>query len=170
MELMKNRVHILTVVTLLERLAHFIGFPATVDGVTYFNVGYTPKLISQLRGVKPEEIAKSVDRYDIFLYELKGDHFDIFSPDQKFIRAAIKAGKIKGKDSKIDDTRENLIKFIKSSGKKLFPRKFRYTRVKDAAPAKKPAAPRKTARGKAPAKAPVKSAAAAKVALVQPGG
>jgi hypothetical protein len=130
---------------------HFIGFPTTIGDDTYFNIGYPSKLIPQLRGAKPEEVIASVDRYDIFQLRLTGDHLDILVPDQKLIRASIKAGKIKGKDAKVDDTRENLIKFIKSSGKKLFPRNFRYTRVKDpVVPAKKPAKP------KGPAEKPAK--------------
>jgi len=143
-------------------MRHFIGFPTVVGDETYFNIGYTRKLIPQLRGAKPEEVTTSVDRYDIFLYKLTGDNLDIFAPDQKLIRTAIQAGKIKGSGAKIEDTRENLVKFIKSSGKKLFPRAFRYTRVKDAeSPGKKPAAAKKPAKGKASAKSPRKSVAVA---------
>ena len=145
-------------------MRHFIGFPTIIGDNNYFNIGYTSKLIPQLRGAKPEEMIAAVDRYDIFQYKLVGDHLDILAPDQKFIRASIKAGKIKGKDAKADDTMENIIKFIKSVGQKMFPKKFRYTRVKDpespgkkAAPAKKPAkpkAPAKPAKTKTPAKKP----------------
>jgi len=133
-------------------MRHFIGFPTTIGENNYFNIGYTSKLIPQLRGAKPEEVIASVDRYDIFQYKLVGDHLDILAPDQKFIRSSIKEGKIKGKDAKTDDTSENIIKFIKSVGKKMFPKKFRYTRVKDPqSPRKKPAKPAKT---KTPAKKP----------------
>ena len=145
-------------------MRHFIGFPTIIGDNNYFNIGYTSKLIPQLRGAKPEELIASVDRYDIFQYKLVGDHLDILAPDQKFMRASIKAGKIKGKDAKTDDTSENIIEFIKSVGQKMFPKKFRYTRVKDPeasakkpAPAKKPAevkAPAKPAKAKTPAKKP----------------
>jgi len=125
-------------------MRHFIGFPTIVDGKNYFNIAYTSKLIPQLRGSKPEQIIAAVDRYDIFEYRLNGDKLDIMAPDQKFIRASIKAGKIKGKDAKADDTMENLLAFIKSVGKKMFPKKFTYTRVEDPAPpAKKGAKPKK---------------------------
>jgi len=139
-------------------MRHFIGFPTTIDGKTYFNIGYTPKLIPQLRGAKPEDLVASVDRYDIFEYKLDGENLDILAPDQKFIRNAIKAGKIKGKDAKADDTLANLLAFIKSAGKKMFPKKFRYTRVKDPQPpSKKPAPAKKPAKPKASAK-PAKKA------------
>lgn len=136
-------------------MRHFIGFPTTIGDDTYFNIGYPSKLIPQLRGAKPEQIIASIDRYDIFQIRLTGDHLDILVPDQKLIRTSIKAGKIKGKDAKVDDTRENLIQFIKSSGKKLFPGRFRYTRVKDpVVPVKKKPAPAKKppAKAKPPAK------------------
>lgn len=149
-------------------MRHFIGFPTVIGDDTYFNIGYTPKLIPQLRGAKPEQITTSVDRYDIFLYRLSGDNLDIFAPDQKLVRAAIKAGKIKGSNAKIEDTRENIIKFIKSSGKKLFPRKFQYTRVKDSgSPGKKAAAAGKPAKGKAAEKPPRKPAATARLTKVK---
>ena len=142
-------------------MRHFIGFPTIIGDNNYFNIGYTSKLIPQLRGAKPEEVIASVDRYDIFQYKLDGDNLDILAPDQKFIRTSIKAGKIKGKDAKADDTSENLIKFIKSVGQKMFPKKFRYTRVKDpGAPRKKPAPAKKSAAVKKPteSKAPAKPA------------
>ena len=142
-------------------MRHFIGFPTIIGDNNYFNIGYTSKLIPQLRGAKPEEVIASVDRYDIFQYKLDGDNLDILAPDQKFIRASIKEGKIKGKDAKADDTSENLIKFIKSVGQKMFPKKFRYTRVKDpGAPRKKPAPAKKSAAVKKPteSKAPAKPA------------
>ena len=149
-------------------MRHFIGFPTVIGDDIYFNVGYTPKLIPQLRGAKPDEVIASVDRYDIFLLRLTGDTLDIFAPDKKLIREAIKAGKIKGRDGKIDDTRENFVKFVKSGGKKLFPRKVPYTRVKDPeSPGKKAAAARKPAKGKAPAKPPRKSAATARLTKVR---
>ncbi|MDP6044377.1 MAG: histone, partial [Phycisphaerae bacterium] len=75
--------------------------------------------------------------------------------------SSIKAGKIKGKDAKADDTIENLLAFIKSVGKKMFPKKFRYTRVKDPEkPGKKRSAAKKAPAKKAPAKkAPAKKTA-----------
>jgi hypothetical protein len=136
-------------------MRHFIGFPTTIGDKNYFNIGYTSKLIPQLRGAKPQELIASVDRYDIFQYKLDGDNLDIMAPDQKFMRASIKAGKIKGKDAKTNDTSENIIKFIKSVGKKMFPKKFRYTRVKDLkSPGKKPTKPKTPAKPKPPAKKP----------------
>jgi hypothetical protein len=137
-----------------------ISYPTTIGDKNYFNIGYTAKLVPQLRGTKPQELIASVDRYDIFQYKFVGDTLEILAPDQKFIRTSIKAGKIKGKDAKTDDTSENIIKFIKSVGQKMFPKKFRYTRVKDPeSPGKKPAPAKKPAKGKAPAK-PAKSAKA----------
>ncbi len=142
-------------------MRHFVGFPTIINGKNYFNIGYTSKLIPQLRGAKPEELIAAVDRYDIFEYKLDGDNLDILAPDQKFIRSSIKAGKIKGKDAKADDTIENLLAFIKSVGKKMFPKKFRYTRVKDPEkPGKKRSAAKKAPAKKAPAKkAPAKKTA-----------
>ena len=64
-------------------MRHFIGFPTIIGDDIYFNVGYTPKLIPQLRGAKPEEVIASVDRYDIFHLRLTGDTLDIFAPDKK---------------------------------------------------------------------------------------
>ncbi|MDP6544040.1 MAG: hypothetical protein QGH60_08625 [Phycisphaerae bacterium] len=137
-------------------MRHFIGFPTIIGDKNYFSIGYTSKLIPQLRGAKPEELIASVDRYDIFQYKFVGDKLDILAPDQKFIRSSIKAGKIKGKDAKTTDTMENLLKFIKSVGQKMFPKKFRYTRVKDieTAPKKKPAPAKKPAKAKTSAKKP----------------
>ena len=87
-------------------------------------------LITQLRGSKPEELISSVDRYDILKFDVTEEYLDVWSADQKFIRAAIEAGKIKGTGATIDDTTENLARFIESSGAKLWGRKIRYTRVK----------------------------------------
>jgi len=133
-------------------MRHFVGFPTIIDGEIYFNIGYSSKLIPQLRGATPKEVVASIDRYDIFQLKLTGEYLDVMAPDQKLVREAIKAGKIKGKDAKVDDTQENLIKFIKATGPKLFSRQFRYTRVKDpVVPAKKPAPAKKTAVSKPPA-------------------
>ena len=132
-------------------MRHFIGFPTIIGDKNYFNIGYTAKLVPQLRGAKPEELIASVDRYDIFQYKFVGDTLEIMAPDQKFIRTAIKNGKIKGKDAKTDDTVENLLAFIKSVGKKMFPKKFVYTRVKDPEPAKKPTKAKPPAKAKKPA-------------------
>jgi len=128
---------------------HFIGFPTTIGDRTFFNVGYTTKLIPQLRGATPEQVIASVDRYDIFELRLDGDILHVVSANQKFLRAAIKEGKIKGADAKVDDTQENLVAFVTSDAKKLFPGGFRYTRVKaPAAPAKKAAAVKESSEGK----------------------
>jgi hypothetical protein len=87
-------------------------------------------LITQLRGSKLEEITSSVDRYDILKYDVTEEYLDVWAADQKLVRAAIEAGKIKGTGATIDDTTENLARFIKSSGAKLWSKKVRYTRVK----------------------------------------
>jgi len=136
-------------------MRHFVGFPTIIGDKNYFNIGYTSKLVPQLRGAKPKDLIASVDRYDIFQYKFVGDTLEILAPDQKFIRTSIKAGKIKGKDAKIDDTVEKLLAFMKSIGKKMFPKKFVYTRVKDLeSPGKKSAKAKKPAKAKAPAKKP----------------
>jgi hypothetical protein len=136
-------------------MRHFVGFPTIIGDKNYFNIGYTSKLVPQLRGSKPEELIASVDRYDIFQYKFVGDKLEILAPDQKFMRTSIKTGKIKGKDAKTDDTVENLLAFIKSVGQKMFPKKFVYTRVKDLeSPKKKPAKPKAPAKDKKPGKKP----------------
>ena len=111
-------------------LHHKIGFASTIGDQSFFNVANLSVLISQLRGSKTEELTSSIDRYDILKYDVTEDHLDVWAADQKFVRAAIKAGTIKGTDATIDDTTENLIRFIESSAPKLFTNKVRYTRVK----------------------------------------
>ncbi len=108
---------------------HKIGFPSTIGDKCFFNVANVSKLIPQLRGSKTEELISSVARYDIYKYEVTEDYLDIWAADQKFVRESIKAGKIKGTDATIDDTAENLIRFVESAPK-LFGKKVRYTRVK----------------------------------------
>jgi len=115
-------------------LHHHVGFASTIGDESFFNIAYMSKLIPQLRGSKIEDLLPSVERYDILKYELTGDYLDIWSADQKLIREAIKSGKIKGTEGKVDDTAENIVNFIKSSGDKLYVKKFRYTRVKEPAP------------------------------------
>ena len=130
-------------------MRHFVGFPTIIGDKNYFNIGYTSKLVPQLRGAKPEELIASVDRYDVFEYKFVGENLDIMAPNQKLIRTSIKEGKIKGSNAKVEDTVTNLLAFIKSMGKKMFTTKFVYTRVKDPEPpAKKPA------KAKSPAKKP----------------
>ena len=108
---------------------HKIGFPSTIGDKCFFNVANVSKLIPQLRGSKTEELISSVARYDIYKYEVTEDYLDIWAANQKFVRESIKAGKIKGTDATIDDTAENLIRFVESAPK-LFGKKVRYTRVK----------------------------------------
>jgi hypothetical protein len=111
-------------------LHHAIGFASTIGDQSFFNVANLSVLVSQLRGSKPEELTSSVDRYDILKYDVTEDHLDVWPADQKVIRAAIAAGKIKGAGATINDTPENLVRFIKSSGAELWGKNVRYTRVK----------------------------------------
>ena len=111
-------------------LHHKIGFPSNVGENSFFNIANLSVLISQLRGSTTEDLMSSVGRWDIFKYELTEDYLDVWAPDQKFVREAIKAGTIKGTDASVDDSTENLIHFIESSAPKLFVSKVRSTRVK----------------------------------------
>lgn len=111
-------------------LHHKIGFISAISGQNYFNVANLSVLPTQLRGSKPEELAAAVDRYDILKFELNGDALNVWPADQKFIKAAIAAGKIKGTGATIDDTTENLVRFIQTSPPALWGNKFTYTRVK----------------------------------------
>jgi len=109
---------------------HKIGFVSAIGGQGYFNVANLSVQITQLRGSKPEELAADVERYDILRYEVNGDTMNIWAADQKVVKAAIVAGKIKGTGATIDDSMENLIRFIESSPPDLWGNKFTYTRVK----------------------------------------
>lgn len=111
-------------------LHHKIGFVSVIGGQGYFNVANLSVLITQLRGSKPGELAAAVERYDILKYEVNGDTMDVWSADQKYVRAAIEAGRIKGNGATVEDTTENLIRFIESSPPTLWGNKFTYTRVK----------------------------------------
>ena len=111
-------------------LHHKVGFPSKIGETSFFNVANMSVLISQLRGSKTEDLVSSVERYDIMKYEMTEDYLDVWGADQKVVRAAIEAGEIKGNDATIDDTPENLTRFIEASAAKLFPNKVRYTRVK----------------------------------------
>ena len=111
-------------------LHHKIGFACTIGETSFFNVANLSVLISQLRDSKPEELTSSVERYDIFKYDVTEDYLDVWPADQNFVREAIEAGKIKGSGTTIDDTTENLIRFIESSTEKLWGKNVRYTRVK----------------------------------------
>ncbi|NUQ61638.1 MAG: hypothetical protein HUU20_04065 [Pirellulales bacterium] len=108
---------------------HKIGFVSTVGNQSYFSVANLAVLVSQLRGSKPEELTSSVDRYDILKFEVTEEYLDVWPADQKFVRAAIQAGKIKGNGATVDDTTENLARFIESSPA-LWGKNVRYTRVK----------------------------------------
>lgn len=111
-------------------LHHKVGFPSTIGAMSFFNVANTSVLISQLRGSKTEELVSSVERYDILKYEVTEEYLDVWPADQKVVREAIQAGEVKGSDATIDDTTENLIRFVSASAPKLFTNKVRYTRVK----------------------------------------
>jgi hypothetical protein len=109
---------------------HKIGFVSVIGGQSYFNVANLSVLATQLRGSKPEDLATAVERYDILKYEVNGDTLIVWAADQKFVKAAIEAGKIKGHGATIDDSMENLNRFIESSPPALWGNKFTYTRVK----------------------------------------
>lgn len=109
---------------------HKIGFVSVIGTQGYFNVANLSVLPTQLRGSKPEELVAAVERYDILKYEVNGDTMNVWAADQKFVKAAIEAGKIKGTGATIDDSTENLIRFIESSPPALWGNKFTYTRVK----------------------------------------
>ena len=111
-------------------LHHKVGFPSTIGEMRFFNVANMSVLISQLRGSNTEKLVSSVERYDILKYEVTEDYLDVWPADQKVVRAAIEAGEVKGTDATIDDTPENLIRFVEASAPKLFTNKIRYTRVK----------------------------------------
>ena len=111
-------------------LHHKIGFVSVIGGQNYFNVANLSVLPTQLRGSKPEDLAGAVERYDILKYEVNGDTMNVWAADQKFVKAAIEAGKIKGKGATIEDSTENLIHFIESSPPALWGNKFTYTRMK----------------------------------------
>ena len=111
-------------------LHHKVGFASTIGDQSFFNVANMSVLISQLRGSKTEELKSSVERYDIFRYDVTEDYLDVWAADQKFVREAIEAGRIKGNGATVDDTTENLVRFIESSADKLWGKKVRYTRVK----------------------------------------
>lgn len=109
---------------------HKIGFVSVIGEQGFFNVANLSVLPTQLRGSKPEELAAAVERYDILKYEVNGDTMEIWAADQKFVKAAIEAGKIKGHGATIEDSTENLVRFIESSPPALWGNKFTYTRVK----------------------------------------
>jgi hypothetical protein len=111
-------------------LHHKVGFPTTIGKMGFFNVANMSVLISQLRGSTTEKLVSSVERYDILKYEVTEEYLDVSPADQKVVRAAIEAGEVKGIDATVDDTAENLTRFIETSAAKLFPNKIRYTRVK----------------------------------------
>jgi len=109
---------------------HKVGFPSKIGEMNFFNVANMSVLIAQLRGSKTEELISSVERYDVLKYEVTDEFLDVWPADQKVMRAAIEAGEVKGSDATIDDTAENLTRFIEASAAKLFTNKVRYTRVK----------------------------------------
>ena len=111
-------------------LHHKIGFVSVIGEQGYFNVANLSVLPTQLRGCKPEELAAAVERYDILKYEVTGDTMNVRSADQKFVKAAIEAGKIKGHGATIYDRTGNLSRLFESSPPALWGNKFTYTRVK----------------------------------------
>ena len=111
-------------------LHHKIGFPSTLGDQSFFNVANLSVLVSQLRGTTTKELTSSVGKYDILKYNVTEEYLDVWPADQKFIREAIQTGKIKGAEATIDDTMENLGRFIAAPDSKLFGNKIRYLRVK----------------------------------------
>lgn len=111
-------------------LHHKIGFVSVLGEQSYFSVANLSVLITQLRGSNPEQLASAVERYDILKYDVTGDTMDVWAADQKFVSAAVEAGKIKGNGATIEDSMENLIRFVESSPPALWGSKFTYTRVK----------------------------------------
>jgi hypothetical protein len=109
---------------------HKIGFVSVIGGQNYFNVANLSVLPTQIRGSKPEELAAAVERYDILKYEVNGDTMTVWAADQKVVKAAIEAGQIKGNGATIEDSTENLVRFIESAPPTLWGNKFTYTRVK----------------------------------------
>jgi len=77
-------------------LHHKIGFPSTVGENSFFNIANLSVLVSQLRGSTTEDLTSAVGRWDIFKYDVTEEYLDVWAPDQKLVREAIKAGKIKG--------------------------------------------------------------------------
>ncbi len=111
-------------------LNHKIGFFTTIGDQTFFNAANLSVRITQLRGSTVEELLSSVARFDIFKYDVTEDTLDVWAADQKFVKEAIAAGKIKGSGATIDDTTENVARFVEESGPKLFTKKVQYTRMK----------------------------------------
>jgi hypothetical protein len=111
-------------------LRHLTGFFSTLEEASFFNVANMSKELPQLRGSTTEELVLSVASYEIFKYEVTEDYLDVWPADQKLIREAIETGKIKGNGATIDDTAENLRRFVESSAAKLFTANVRFTRVK----------------------------------------
>ncbi len=111
-------------------LHHRVGYTCTIGDQNYFHVANMSKEISQLRGVKAEELISSVERYSIMKYDVTEDTLDVWSADQKLVREAIEAGEIKGSGENLDDTAENVRRFIESAGPKLWRKNVHYVRVK----------------------------------------
>jgi hypothetical protein len=104
-------------------LHHKIGFVSVIGEQSYFNVANLSVLMPQLRGSGPDPLAAAVERYDILKYDVNGDTMNVWAADQKFVRAAIEAGKIKGNGATIEDSMENLVRFIESSPPTLWGKK-----------------------------------------------
>ncbi len=114
-------------------LHHKIGFTSAIGGRNYMNVANLSVLVSQLRGSSPKDLMAQAERFDILKYEVGDGYIDVWPADQKFIREAIKTGKIKGSNATIDDTPTNLLRFLNESDAKIFAFKIRYFRVKPSA-------------------------------------
>ena len=109
---------------------HKLGFPSTIGDSCVFSIADTSRTLEQLRNSRPQELLEAVGRYDIYKYAVTDDHLDVWAANQEFIRESIQAGKIKGNGAAIHDTSDNLLRFIESSGSKLFPQPIRFVRVK----------------------------------------
>ncbi len=109
---------------------HKVGFASTVGGNSFFSIADTTKRLNQLRNSTTKELTSSVGRYDIFKYAVTPEFLDVWAAKQEVVKAAVNAGAIKGASATIDDTTDNLIRFIESSALKLFLKPVRFVRVK----------------------------------------
>jgi hypothetical protein len=109
---------------------HKLGFSTTIGSSRVFSIANTSKTLEQLRYSGLKELLEAVGSYDIYKYDVTEDYLDVWAANQDFIRESIQAGKIKGNGAAIQDTSDNLLRFIESTGPKLFPKPIRFVRVK----------------------------------------